>query len=96
MKRQHRILTATPVLIGLAGEIDFTPAAAVSDYTLWACGGRYGGRGWSRPAGPFSGFTFDALFRAPAGLHGYEYWYPAYSYDPYAYAYACPGAGSPA
>jgi len=81
LNRQRGILTATFVLIGLAGEIsDSTPAAAASHYPLWVCGGRYGGWGWSRPAGPFSGLT----------LHGYEYWYPAFSYDPYAYAYVYP------
>ena len=91
MNRQHRILTATFVLIGLAGEIsDSKSAAAASHYPLWVCGGRYGGWGWSRPAGPLSGLTLDALFRAPAGLHGYEYLYPAFSYDPYAYAYTYP------
>ena len=87
---ERRILTASLVLFGLAAEIVTTPTAAASHYPLWVCGGRYGGWGWSRPAGPLFGFTFDALFRAPAGLHGYEYWYPAFSYDPYAYAYAYP------
>jgi hypothetical protein len=87
---ERKILTASLVLFGLAGEINSTPAAAASHYPLWVCGGRYGGWGWSRPSGPLFGFTFDALFRAPAGLHGYEYWYPAFSYDPYAYAYAYP------
>ncbi len=91
MKRQHGILAATLVLIGLTGEItDPKPAAAAPHYPLWVCGERYGGWGWSRSAGPFSGLTLEALFRAPAPLHGYEYWYPAYSYDPYAYAYPYP------
>jgi hypothetical protein len=84
MNRQRSILTATFVLIGLAGEIsDSRPATAASHYPLWVCGDRYGGWGWSRPAGPFAG---------PAPFYGYEYWYPAYSYDPsvYVYAYPCP------
>jgi hypothetical protein len=84
---KRRILTAALILIGLTGEIsDSWPAAAASCYPLWTCGGRYGGWGWSRPAGPFTGLTLEALFRAPAPPHGYEYWYPAYSYDSYAYA----------
>jgi hypothetical protein len=88
MNRQRRILTAALVLIGLTGEIaDSTPAAAASHYPLWVCEGRYGGWGWSRT---FSGLTFEALFRASATPQGYEYWYPAYSYEPYAYAYPYP------
>jgi hypothetical protein len=56
MNKQRRILTGTLVLIGLTGEIgDPKPAVAASHYPLWACGGRYGGWGWSRPAGPFTG-----------------------------------------
>jgi hypothetical protein len=91
MNRQRRILTTTLVLIGLTGGIsDSMPAAAAAHYPLWVCGERYGGWGWSRPAGPFSGLTLEALFRAPPTPHGYEYWYPALSYDPYAYAYAYP------
>ena len=82
MNRQQSILTATLVLIAMTGGIgDSTPASAASHYPLWVCGGRYGGWGWSRPAGPFAG---------PAPLYGYEYWYPAYSYDPSVYAYAYP------
>ena len=84
MNWQRRILTAILVLIGLTGEIsDPTPVAAATHYPLWVCGGRYGGWGWSRPAGPFTGLTPEALFRTPAA----EYWYPAYSYDTYAYTY---------
>jgi hypothetical protein len=91
MNRQRRILTATLVLIGLTSEISGpTAAAAASHYPLWICGGRYGGWGWSRPAGPFSGLTLDALFSALPAPQGYAYWYPAYSYDPYAYAYPYP------
>jgi hypothetical protein len=91
MNWQRRILTANLVLIGLTGEIsDPTPVAAATHYPLWVCGERYGGWGWSRPAGPFSGLTLEALFRTPAAPRGYEYWYPAYSYDPYAYAYPYP------
>jgi hypothetical protein len=91
MNRQRRIPTAALILIGLTGEISHpSPAVAASHYPLWVCGERYGGWGWSRPAGPFTGLTLEALFRAPAAPHGYEYWYPAYNYDPYAYAYAYP------
>jgi hypothetical protein len=91
MNRQRRILIAASALIWLSGEIsDSAPAAAASHYPLWVCGERYGGWGWSRPAGPFSGLTLEALSRAPPTPHGYEYWYPAYSYDPYTYAYAYP------
>jgi len=86
MNRQRGILTATLVLIGTTGEIgDSKPAAAASHYPLWGCGGRYGGWGWSRPAGPFTGLTPEALFRTPTP----EYWYPAYTY-PYTYVYPYP------
>lgn len=87
MSKTAPYLAASLITIGACCS---TPAAAASHYPLWVCGGRYGGWGWSKPAGPFSGLTLDALFRAPAGLHGYEYWYPAFSYEPYAYAYAFP------
>jgi len=92
MNRQRGILTAALALVGLTAEIgDFKPAAAASHYPLWVCGERYGGWGWSRPAGPFTGLTLDTLVnRAPAPPHGYEYWYPAYSYEPYAFVYAYP------
>lgn len=84
MNRQQSILTATLVLIAMIGGIgDSTPASAASHYPLWVCGGRYGGWGWSRPAGPFTGLTPEAVFRAPAAA----YWYPAYSYDTNAYTY---------
>lgn len=91
MNRQRSILIAALVLIGLTGGIsDPTPASATSHYPLWVCGERYGGWGWSRPVGPFNGLTLEALFRAPPTPHGYEYWYPALSYGPDAYAYAYP------
>jgi hypothetical protein len=87
MNKQRGILTATVALIGLTAEIgDTRTAAAASHYPLWACGARYGGWGWSRPAGPFTGLTPEALFRTPAAA----YWYPAYSYDTYAYTYIYP------
>ena len=87
MNWQSRIFTATLAFISLIGEIsNFSPAAAASHYPLWVCGRRYGGWGWSRPAGPFTGLTPEALFRTPAA----EYWYPAYSYDTYAYTYTYP------
>jgi hypothetical protein len=84
MNRQRRTFIATLVLIWLTGEIsDPRSVAAATHYPLWVCGGRYGGWGWSRPAG----LTLETVFRAPAAPHGYEYWYPAYSYDSYAYVY---------
>jgi hypothetical protein len=87
MNKRRGILTASLILIGLTGEIgDTRTAAAASHYPLWACGARYGGWGWSRPAGPFTGLTPEALFRTPAAA----YWYPAYSYDTYAYTYIYP------
>jgi hypothetical protein len=84
MSKTAPYLAASLIIIGACCS---TPAAAASYYPFWACGERYGGWGWSRPAGPFSGLTREALFRAPPTPHGYEYWYPALSYDPYAYAY---------
>jgi hypothetical protein len=86
MNWQSRIFTATLALISFIGDINNTsPAAAASHYPLWVCGGRYGGWGWSRPAGPFTGLTPEALFRTPAA----EYWYPAYTYA-YTYTYPYP------
>jgi hypothetical protein len=86
MNKQRGILTASLILIGLTGEIgDPRPTVAASHYPLWTCGGRYGGWGWSRAAGPFTGLTPEALFRTPAA----EYWYPADTY-PYTYVYPYP------
>ena len=67
MNRQRRIFTATLALISLIGEIsNFSPAAAASHYPLWVCAGRYGGWGWSRPAGPFGNLTFGTFASAMA------------------------------
>ena len=67
MNRQRRIFTATLALISLIGEIsNFSPAAAASHYPLWVCAGRYGGWGWSRPAGLFGNLTLDSLASALA------------------------------
>jgi hypothetical protein len=80
MNWQHRIFIATLAFISLIGQIsNFSPAAAASHYPLWVCGGRYGGWGWSRPAGLFGNLTLDTLVSALAYPHGYEYWDPAYS-----------------
>ena len=88
MNRQRRIFTATLALISLIGEISsFSPAAAASHYPLWVCAGRYGGWGWSRPAGLFGNLTLDTLASALANPHGYEYRYPAYSDVSFYYAY---------
>jgi hypothetical protein len=88
MNWQRRIFTATLALISLIGQIsNSSPAAAVSHYPLWVCGGRYGGWGWSRPAGPFGTLAFGTFASASANPLGYEYWYPAYNavsfYFPY-------------
>ena len=91
MNRQRRIFTATLALISLIGEIsNFSPAAAASHYPLWVCAGRYGGWGWSRPAGLFGKLTLDSLASALANPHGYEYWDPAYSDVSFYYAYPDP------
>jgi hypothetical protein len=85
MNWQRRIFTATLASISLIGEISNSSAA--SHYPLWVCAGRYGGWGWSRPAGPFGNLTFDTLASALANPHGYEHWYPAYSDVSFYYAY---------
>ena len=91
MNRQCRIFTATLALISFIGEIsNCSPATAASHYPLWVCGGRYGGWGWSRPAGPFGNLTFGTFANALANPLGYEYWYPAYGDVSFYYAYPDP------
>jgi hypothetical protein len=88
MNWQRNILIVTLALTSLAGEISHSsPAAAASSYPLWVCGGRYGGWGWSRPAGPFNGLTLDTLVGALANPYGYQYGYPAPRYVFFAYPY---------
>jgi hypothetical protein len=85
MNWQRRIFTATLALISLIGEIsNSSPATAASHYPLWVCADRYGGWGWSRPAGPFGNLIFGAFASAPLG---YEYWYPAYRDVSFYYRY---------
>ena len=85
---QRWIFTTTVALVSLTGEIsNISPAAAASHYPLWVCGGRYGGWGWSRPAGLFGNLTFDTLVSALANPHRYEYRYPAYSEITFYYPY---------
>ena len=91
MNRQCRIFTATLALIAFVGEIsNSSPSAAASHYPLWVCAGRYGGWGWSRPAGLFGKLTLDSLASALANPHGYEYWDPAYNDVSFYYAYSDP------
>ena len=91
MNRQRKIFTATLALISCIGEIsNCSPAAAASHYPLWVCGGRYGGWGWSRSAGPFGNLTFGTFASAMANPLGYEYWYPAYRDVSFYYAYPDP------
>ena len=91
MNWQRRIFTATLALISFIGDINNTsPAAAASHYPLWVCGGRYGGWGWSRPAGPFGNLTLDTLASALANPDGYQYWDPAYSDVSFYYTYPDP------
>jgi hypothetical protein len=79
MNWQRNVLIVTLALTSLAGEITHSsPAAAASHYPLWVCGGRYGGWGWSRPAGLFGNLTLDTLVNP--SVNGYGYWYPADDY----------------
>lgn len=91
MNWQRRIFNATLALISLIGEIsNCSSVTAASHYPLWVCDGRYGGWGWSRPAGPFGNLIFGSFASDLANPLGYEYWYPAYRDVSFYYAYPDP------